>query len=255
MYDQYFNLYDVNLFIGCPSVKGTSTPISSAFELLRELDEHSIKKALVWHIAQHDVSPVIGNELLSKAVAESERLLGCWTILPPQTGEVINESFFLDMKKNRIFALRVFPRSHNFLLNYTVFGDFLNEISNRKIPLLLSLERGIQWQDIYNLLKDFPRLTCILCDIGIWGVDRYTWPLLESYPNLYLETSLLSLEAGGIEAVVKKFGAERLLFGSGFPERYFEASILQLLHSEISESDKEKIASQNLERLIEEVML
>jgi hypothetical protein len=114
MYDQYFNLYDVNLFIGCPSVKGTSTPISSAFELLRELDEHSIKKALVWHIAQHDVSPVIGNELLSKAVAESERLLGCWTILPPQTGEVINESFFLDMKKEQDLCSSSLPQIPQF---------------------------------------------------------------------------------------------------------------------------------------------
>ena len=252
---QYFDLYDVNLFIGCPSVKGTFTPVSSTSELLEELDEHNIKKALVWHIAQYHVSPVIGNELLSKAISESERLLGCWTILPPQTGEVINESFFLDMKRNRIFALRAFPRSHNFLLNHTVFGDFLSEVSNRKVPLIFSLERGIQWEDIYNLLKDFPRLTCILCDIGIWGVDRYTWPLLESYPNLYLETSLLSLEAGGIESVVKRFGAERLLFGSGFPQRYFEASILQLLHSDISDSDKEKIAYKNLERLIEEIRL
>jgi hypothetical protein len=41
---QYFNLYDVNLFIGYPSVKGTFTPVSSTLKLLEELDEHNIKK-------------------------------------------------------------------------------------------------------------------------------------------------------------------------------------------------------------------
>jgi len=46
--DPRFNLYDVNLFIGCPSVKGTFTPVSSTSELLEELDEHNIKKTLVW---------------------------------------------------------------------------------------------------------------------------------------------------------------------------------------------------------------
>ena len=103
--------------------------------------------------------------------------------------------------------------------------------------------------------SEFPNLTCILCDIGIWGVDRYSWPLLEKYPNLYLETSLLSLENYGLEATVQRFGSDKLVFGSGFPERYPESAMLQLLHADISEYDKKKIAGLNLENLIAKVKL
>ncbi len=117
------------------------------------------------------------------------------------------------------------------------------------------MEKGTSWQGVYTLMEDFPELTCILCDIGIHGVDRYTWPLLETYKNLYLETSLLALGYGQMEATVKKFGAERILFGSGFPERYPEGPACEVLHSGISEKDKEKISHLNLEKIISGVKL
>jgi uncharacterized protein len=128
-------------------------------------------------------------------------------------------------------------------------------VCERRVPLLLSLENGVTWPLVYQLLEAYPSLTCVLCDIGIWGVDRYTWPLLESFPNVYLETSLVALEDGGMEATVARYGAERLLFGSGFPVRYHESAILQLLHADISDEDKQKIASTNLERVLGQVAL
>ena len=134
-----------------------------------------------------------------------------------------------------------------------MFGKWLDEVSERQIPVLLSIEHGVSWPVAYSLLADYPLLTCVLCDTGIWGVDRYTWPLLEQYPNVYLETSLVALEDGGMEAIVRRYGADRLLFGSGFPDRYPESAILQLLHADITLDDRRRIAGGNLKRLAEQV--
>lgn len=248
------DFFDANIFIGCPPTK-VYQPVANSDELMQELAKRRISKALVWHIAQYEYSPDEGNRILVKEIAGKNRLLGCWTILPPQTGEVIKQGFFLEMKKNEIVALRAFPEYHRYILNRVVFGNFLEEIVERSIPLMLSLNRGITWQNIYQLLSEFPNLTCILCDIGIWGVDRYIWPLLEKYPTLYLETSLLSLENYGLEATVQRFGSDKIVFGSGFPERYPESAMLQLLHADIPEYDKKKIAGLNLENLIAKVKL
>lgn len=246
--------FDANLYVGLPK-RSIYRPAASAQELLRELDKQDIEKAIVWHIGQYELSPIDGNGLLAKTVNGQKRLYGCWAILPPQTGEVITEDFFRRMKENRIVALRAFPDFQRFLLNRVVFASFLDEVSERKIPLLLSMEKGNSWQGVYNLLKDFPELTCILCDIGIHGVDRYTWPLLENYRNVYLETSLLALGYGQLEATVKKFGAQRIVFGSGFPERYPEGPVCEVLHSDIAAQDREKIACLNLEKIISGVKL
>ena len=103
--------------------------------------------------------------------------------------------------------------------------------------------------------EEIEEITCILCDIGDWGQDRFTWPLLEGFPRVYVETSYLSLEAGGIEATVERYGAGRLVYGSGFPKRYPEAAMLDLLHAQLAEREREMIASGNLSALIEEAQL
>jgi predicted TIM-barrel fold metal-dependent hydrolase len=246
--------FDSNLFLGRP-MKCRFEPVCTARALIEKMDAIGIREGLVWHVAQHDYSPVEGNELLNRAIKGQERLLGCWTILPPQTEEVIRADFFEGMKKHRIAALRAFPDFHRFLLNRVTFGEFLDELSERRIPLLLSLGRAVSWPAIYGLLDEFPYLTCILCDLGVWSMDRYTRPLLETYPNVYLETSMISLQAGSLKEGVERFGAGRFLFGSGFPERYPEGAMLQLLHADISDADKEKIAAKNAQGLFSSVKL
>jgi hypothetical protein len=53
----------------------------------------------------------------------------------------------------------------------------------RRIPLFVSLRRGMDWQGIYALLATFPDLVCVICDHGCWGMDRMFRPLLErSFP-------------------------------------------------------------------------
>jgi len=243
--------FDANVSIGTPPLP-VYDPASTAKDILDEMDGLGIKKAVLRHTAQYHVSPVYGNLLLNKEIADQQRLWGCWAILPPHTGEVIKNNFFARMKENRIAGLLAFPERNRFLLNRITFGSFLDELTERKIPLFLTIgEGGLNFASLYELLDDFPALTCILCNIGIWGVDRFTWPLLEKFPRFYLESSLLSLEEGGVEATIKRFGAERIVFGTGFPERYMEAPILQLLHAEIPEADKKKIASENLEHIFE----
>lgn len=247
------DLFDANLSIGLPTL-AVAGAVSSAAELQQNLQRQGIGRALVWHVLQHDASPVTGNQMLSEAIAGHENLWGCWTILPPQTGEVIKrgESLFTLMKQHRIAALRAFPDTQHYLLNRTVFGSWLDEVAELRIPLLLSLERGITWAGVYHFLEQYPQITCILCDIGIWGVDRYTYPLLEAYPRVFVETSLLALEDGGMEALVAQYGSSRLLFGSAFPTRYPESSILQLLHADITDADRRNIASENLQHLLDE---
>ena len=247
-------LFDANLYLGRP-MRSVYAPAASTTELVSQLDRYAIAEALVWHVVQRDLSPVTGNTLLNQAIAGVDRLHGLWTILPPQTQEVIcdGEDFFAQMKRAHIVGLRAFPEFHRYLLTRTVFGKWLDQVVERRIPLLLSLEKGISWSATYQLLEQYPLLTCVLCDIGIWGADRYTWPLLDNFPNAYVETSLVALEDGGMEATVARFGADRLLFGSGFPERYPESAILQLRHAEIADTDKHKIASGNLKHLLSKV--
>jgi hypothetical protein len=246
------DFHDANCYIGRPT-RAVHAPAETAAALLSALDAAGIAQALAWHVAQRDVHPAEGNRLMADACrgADSSRLAGCWTLLPPITREGIDDRFFERMRENRIAALRAFPDAHRYLLRRVTFGSFLDEVSARRIPLLWSLAGDNRaWPMIYDALQEYPDLTLILCDIGIWGADRYTWPLLDRFPNVCVESSLLALEDGGMEAMVARFGAGRIVFGTGFPERYPESAVLQLLHADLSTDDKAAIASGNLTRLL-----
>lgn len=247
--------FDSNVYIGSPMLSGVFEPVETGEKLLKAMDVAGVEKAMVWHISQRDSSPFFGNELLLREIKGKERLFGALTILPPQTGEIIQEDFFQKMKENNIFGLRAFPKLHSFSFNRVSMGTFLEEITERRIPLFLSISKGMEWDKIYDIMSDFPYLTCVACDIGVWSPLRDILPLMDKYPNFYIETSMLSLHEGNLEFVVKKEGSKNLLFGSGFPAKYIESNTLQLIHAEISDEDKQNIGSLNLERIISEVKL
>ena len=242
--------FDCNAFFGLPALRPLM-PVPTAEMLLAEMDRAGIERALVWHIAQHDASPQLGNRLLAEAIAPHERLAGCWTVLPNHAHEFPRpDALFEQMRQARVAAIRIFPASHRFPANALALGELLEAMVARRVPLFLSLRRGIGWPGVYSLLAEFPKLVCVVCDHGCWGEDRSFRPLLASYPHVYVDTAQYLLD-GGIESLVADFDAGRLLFGSGFPESYHGGMTLALRHARIPDDAKQAIAAGNLERILQ----
>jgi predicted TIM-barrel fold metal-dependent hydrolase len=250
------SFFDCNTFMGSAQT-GTWKPARGRAELLAAMDRDGIDTALAWHVGQQDWSIPEGNELLAREIGNEPRLWGCWTIVPPQTDELPPPAeLFARMGPARIRALRIFPAAHNFVPGRTALGALLEGCVKRRIPLLLSVERGeTGYPVIDRLLQEFPRLTCILCDIGVWGVDRFIRPLLERFPGVRVETSHLALHDGVLPPLAKKYGARRFVFGTGFPDRLPASAMLSLRHADIDDAWKEAIASGNLEQVLQEVKL
>jgi predicted TIM-barrel fold metal-dependent hydrolase len=246
------DFFDCNVFIGLPDRRPV-VPVRTVAELLAAMDRAGVDEALVWHIAQHDATPHVGNRLLTEAIQSQPRLWGCWSMLPNQAREFpAPAQLFRKMEAARVKAIRVFPSDHKFLINEVTMGDLLAAMVTQRVPLFVSVKRGMEWRDLYALLAEFPDLVCVICDHGCWGEDRRFRPLLERYPNVYVDTSQYLLD-GGIEGLVADYGARRILFGSGFPESYFGGMMMALKHAEIPLAAKEAIAHGNLSRILEEV--
>ncbi len=254
--------FDCNTYLGMPTNPRADLPVNmspSADELLAAMDRAGIERALVWHIAQHDYDALVGNDLLAEAIAPHDRLVGCWTILPTQSGELGDLAGWLSRAADAgVRAFRAFPGAHRYLFRPEVVGDLLAALVAGRWPLLLSMDSGLgrntPWEAAYDVLGEFPELRVIVCDLGAWPGDRWFRPLVDRYPNVYVDLSSY-LADGGIEAFVESYGPERLVYGSGFPQCYHGAMMLALAGAEISDADKQAIAAGNMERLIEEVRL
>lgn len=244
------SFFDANVAVGRPRNKPLFTPLAAPDELRTHLTAHSLCGALIWHWAQRDGHPESANALLEPFREGADDVAICWGILPPLTGEQGN--LIERLKTARVGAVRLCPQSHRYLMNRVVWGELLDVLSEHRVPVLLSLEGACTWDHVYALLADYANLTCILCDTGTWSMDRYIYPLLDHYPNVHIETSMLAITDGGVEAAVSRFGASRLVFGSGFPRRYCEAAMLQLAHADLADADRQAIAAGNLRRLLGE---
>jgi uncharacterized protein len=223
----------------------------SAAELVEELEFCGIERALVYHTAQRFDHPVQGNKRLLQEIHEYPSLSPTWTILPSATGEQSEPIRLLaDMRGYGVKALRLFPQDHRYFLDGPTWQDQITIYAQRRIPLFVKagLDR------IADLLRAFPTATLITDTQGANPLDRYAWPLLETYPNLYYETSGY-LTAGALEACCLRFGAGRLVFSSGFPDYASGAALLTLAGADISAADRDAIAFGNLEGLLEAVQL
>lgn len=244
--------FDCNVSFGAPPRPPLSQS-ETAEELLTEMDHNGIDEALVTCAAQRFDSPLVGNSWLNEQIKDQPRLHPAWAILPPHTGEMPVDSLLAQMRENNVRALWAWPAEHHYLLDATTFGSLFEELVARRIPLFLPLtEHG--WPAVSHLLGDFPELTLVAVDQSVWGEDRYFRPLIEKYPNLYLETSHYEL-ALGLHDFYRKYGAGRWLFGTGYPTRYMGGAVMELLRADIPQPAVEAIAGDNLARLFKEVRL
>ena len=195
-------------------------------ELLAEMDFCGIDEAVTWHTG---------------------RLKGTIGLLP-----AISDADFEISKLDRtvdeygLVGVRAFPRQNRFFLDEITMGDTLNYLAEKNLPLYLSPRDG--WEDIFSVMKHFPRLTVILTDYGLWGSDRYVFPLIRAYENFYIESSDYQVFLG-VENFVNKMGSDQMLFGTNYPNCNMGGSTATLLAAKISETDREKIAHTNAERL------
>ena len=237
-------------FIILDDVKTAETPA----DMVKVMDRFEIDQAVVWHKAMFDYDPVKGNQLLTDLMPGYEdRLIPAWTILPEITDKEFScNTFFDEMKRHNVKLLRAFPLQNRYILCDVTMGEQLHMMEELRIPLYLEPQPDYTY--IYELMKEFPNLTVVLCNIGIWPSARLIYPLLKRYPNVYFESGDLGM-THGYEQVCEYFGSERLLYGTNFPSNSPGCSMNCLLTAKLSENDRANISYRNMERLLSEVKL
>ncbi|OQA82750.1 MAG: Amidohydrolase [Lentisphaerae bacterium ADurb.Bin242] len=243
--------FDANCRMG-NSVSGPGPDVKA---LLNEMDYYGVDKALVRHANIANGALSSNREIVNFLKTDvSGRLTGVWCILPSQCDEIPEpDVFFSQMKENRIRALTLSPFEQRYVPCRLTLGKILDAAAERRIPVQLDAFAG-KWTELYAFLKEFPDLTCIVNAGNKWGSDRNIRPLLENYPNTRIETAGYWVPEG-IYDLAEKYGAERILYGSGFPGYNQGSGMLQLKHSGLNEAGIVKIAGANLEKLLKGAQL
>ncbi len=237
---------DVNCMIG------RGIDVSYKFETAGELSEYLAK----YHISRAVVSSFMalnwnlkdGNKQLFDGTEKFRNLIPC-PILSPHLGtsELPGAGKLGSiLKQQRISAVKLYPATGGYPFNKFYAGKLLEILDELKIPVL------IEWDEagaltLPEVSAEFPNIPFILLFAG-FRKSRMMYPLLEKRKNIFFDTSRFA-DYKILEEIVKLFGAERLLFGTGMSRFNPGPSMSLICLADISIKEKKQILSGNWKRL------
>jgi hypothetical protein len=220
--------------------------------LLSALDRFGITEALVYHASGDETHPTVGNRLLLDATRSNPRLHACVTLLPPATGEMPPPAEHIPELIGRgIKAVRMTPTVHSYTLSTAFCGDLLDELQKHSMPLFIDINLFRDWTVVDGIAGDFPDLPVVLTSFQ-YGMTRDAYSVFGRRENVYAELHGYEVH-DGLEHLLPRFGADRFLFGSGWPEYTPGSPMTMLACARISRDEKLKIARDNLVRLLQGV--
>ena len=216
--------------------------------LERKMLHYGIGKALVYHSMAKEYSPVLGNELLLEEIKGHPSLYPVWVVMHHHTQEFPEpDALIRGMRASGVKAVRMFPGQweQNFSLAEWNCRELFTVLQEYRIPVMLGLD-STDWDGFYDLLSSYPQLNVIMTEAD-YRIDRNLYSLLKKFDNLFIEIMGYKVH-NGIEEICRRFGAHRLIFGSGMPV-YSGAVVCMVTYARISGEEKKQIASGNLEKL------
>lgn len=253
-----WNLFDANCMTG-RHLKLAPNGLYTADHLLAEMDHYGISEALVVDSLSRENHPFDGNLRILESTSPHPRLHNAWSVLPSvfeETGRT-PETFVREMEAHDVRALFLYPNQYLFNLSDWCIDALMEPLAHRRIPVFINPVEAngkgsadaTDWQGIVELCLRWPQLPVIISETRIRRSQRMLYRAFDKCPNLHLELSAYWLHRG-IEYITERWGSGRLIFGSGWPKFGQHMTLVNLTTAQISESDKVKIAGDNLRNLL-----
>ena len=93
----------------------------------------------------------------------------------------------------------------------------------------------------------FPETLIIQAHIGGGGDWEWNLRILETRPNIYIDTSGSVVDAGIVDRTVAALGVDRVLFGT---DMNWEAGVGKVLDARLNPADREKVFAGNMKAIL-----
>lgn len=216
----------------------------SLTKLKGEMNRFGVDRALTLSAKGIFYDHILGNDETNEVCSGDPRFIPALTVDPRR---FIGYDKEIEKRKLEGFKiLRLFPEHQGFTIRSSHVKRIAGVAMERDLPLMICAQEGIAI--ILELLREFRKLRVILVGMGYSEVAELLIAM-EEHENLYVETRLLD-SLDGIGMIVEKFGAERLIFGSGAPLGYVGSSLNIIRHAPISEAEKGAILAGSIMGLV-----
>lgn len=237
-------MFDANIGVGHRHDR--PAPFQDADGLIKVMHQHGVDKAVIYHVQGESISAIEGNLALSGWAGIEGPFSLQWTAGPDEDSLRQLQAF---NQAGQVKSVRLHDTESSRELPFVdwIYGDLLSWLCKEKIPLWISLANTSP-VEMMATLRQFPELVTII--LGAHYTHAHlVRPLMKHLPLAHLELSRYEV-LGGVEALKKEFGVQRLIYGSFYP-RYEMGPILYYLHKiRFKEEELAAICGDNLERVL-----
>ncbi|NUP02270.1 MAG: amidohydrolase family protein [Nonomuraea sp.] len=211
---------------------------------LGDMDRLGVDRACVTHALSLYSDPDAGNTALFAATGvPGGRLVPVPVVVPGAPGTCVPE----DPGQVRAWGVRmvrICPERHRFDLTGPSTSRWLAAIG---LPVAIDLEETSPAQ-LMTLAARLPDLRILLLNPGYRRL-RALAELMTEAPNVWAEIGTVNTQ-GGVEWLAERFGARRLVFGTGAPVSDDCGPRFLLDHLALPPEDVDRIAARSLQELL-----
>lgn len=232
---------------------------ASVRRLIKSLEESKIDKAVVLPIA-----PFISNEFVAKVCSEyPKKLIGFASVNPLDSDAV--KKLEEDVIKYDLKGLKLHPRLQEFQLADKNAQLVIKKAAELNIPVLIDAWIGsndVEHQDlissISHIAKKIPSAKLILAHLGGFNYDEIP-QIARDNGNIYFDLSfvLTYLDQKTIHnyivPIIKNIGANRLIYGSDYPEinlKNYYIYMLKIIEKIFNQEEKKLVFGGTIDNLI-----
>ncbi len=223
-------------------------------DMLAHADRAGIDKALVQSVATtpHQVASI--NRFIADEVARfPDRLIGFGTLHPASENIVGDLEHLLSLG---LRGVKLHPDIQDFKIDDYRALSIYEACEERGVPILF--HAGDSRYDRSNpnrlvpVLRIYTRLKVIAAHFGGYSIWDEAVEALAGIPNLYVDCSsaMPFLTDEKIKEYIRRYGEDRVLFGTDYPMWAAESEVERLLSLGLSEDAYERIFSKNLLSLL-----
>lgn len=238
-------IIDVNMSIGHKDHNGKIVTTEDALALL---EDYRIDRAVCYH-AHTFLDPKDGNRKMAEIAANSGGKIGLCVMLDPILGadNLPGEGSLLErLREMKPECLRIFPKMVRTVFHPFYWEEILNAANALSLPLLIDdAYKPEFFARLPEIADQYPNIKFILKEQGCCGA-RHIYPLAQKCRNVYFTCERM-LDNQQIEEMEQRNCCDKLLFGSGYPDRPHAGALGLILYANILEENREKIFYKNWE--------
>ena len=241
-------IIDVNMSIGHKDYRGEW--ITPEY-MLALMEEYHIAHAVCYH-AHSWLDPKDGNGKMAEIAANSGGRIGLCLVLDPILGaeNLPGEGSLAErIAAMKPECLRIFPKMVRIPFHPFYWEEILDAANTLGLPLLIDEPYNMEFFcRLPDIAAQYPNVKFILIEQGCCE-GRRIFPLARKCTNVYFTCERMT-DNQQLEELESRGCIDKLLFGSGYPNRPHAGALGLALYADITEENREKILCKNWEAMV-----